>query len=252
MMLIAWLRHVRGAISSHIGPSPEWRLSSPDYDAYWRDRSLTEPTAPPVDDPWDYPRFEAMASLMTPEDRIVDIGCGSGSFLAFLRDRGFEDAVGIDSSAAAVESLRRHGYAAHRAALEDLDPESLGPVDVAVLSEVLEHVIAFEALLDKVATQAGRVIISHPNIGYWPHRLRMLSGRFPIQWGWHPAEHLRFFTVKDLLEHLDRAGYELRSVQAPVGVPSAWLRRWRPNLFADHVVLEIRRPKNSHSGGLNT
>lgn len=251
MTLMAWLRHVRGATSAHMGPSPEWRLTSPDYDAYWRDRGLSEPTAPPPDDPWDYPRFRAMASLMSQEDRVADIGCGSGSFLAFLRDRGFEDVIGVDSSVAAVESLRRHGYLAHRSALEDLDLESLGPVDVAVLSEVLEHVIAFEALLAKVATHASRVIISHPNIGYWPHRLRMLSGRFPIQWGWHPAEHLRFFTVKDLLEHLDRAGYELLSVQAPVGVPSARLRRWRPNLFADHVVFEICRPGRLHGRALN-
>jgi len=202
---------------------------------------LASPWLRRPDDPWDYPRFVATASLMDPQERVLDIGCGDGSLLAFLQEEGFEHVVGVDISEVVVEWLSRFGFSAIHASLEDLDLESLGPVDVAVLSETLEHVSEFEDLLERVAARAGRVIISHPNIGYWPHRMRMLSGRFPIQWAWHPGEHIRFFTVSDLMEHFDRAGYMVLSLKAPVGAPSDLLRRWRPNLFADHVVVEVRK-----------
>jgi len=212
-----------------------------DYDDYWRSRGVPEPAAPSVDDPWDYPRFAAVARLLHPGERIADIGCGSGALMAFLRDRGHTNVVGVDPSAFAAAALCDWGYDARCSSVEELDARALGAVDVAIFADVLEHVVEFEAVLAKVADVVGRVIVSHPNIGYWPHRWRLLTGRFPLQWGWHPAEHVRFFTIVDLLEHLHRRGYLILSTQTPIGVPSRRLRRRFPNLLASHVVLEIRR-----------
>jgi methionine biosynthesis protein MetW len=209
-----------------------------------RSRGVPEPVAPDADEPFDYPRFAAIEARLQAGERVADIGCGDGSFLAFLRDRGHRNMVGVDASAFAVDKLNSYGYEATCSTLEDLDPATLGPVDVAVLADVLEHVVDFEGVLAKVAAHADRVIVSHPNIGFWIYRLRLLTGRFPLQWGWHPGEHVRFFTVTDLLEHFDRAGYEVLSMQAPMGVPSGWLRERWPNLWAATVVVEIRRRRS--------
>ncbi|HEY5247288.1 MAG TPA: methionine biosynthesis protein MetW [Dermatophilaceae bacterium] len=235
-----WVSHLRGGLSAHSGPAPAPVLDSVDYEAYWLDRGVPEPTEPSPDDPWDYPRFLAIAALTHPGERVADIGCGGGSLLAFLRNRGWTDLVGVDVSETTVAALREYGYEAVAAPLETFDPAQLGHVDVAVLSEVLEHLVPFEDVLGRVAAHADRVIISHPNIGFWVHRWRLMTGRFPIQWGWHPGEHVRFFTVVDLREFLEREGYEVLSLTAPVGVPSRRLRERWPNLFADHVIVELR------------
>ncbi len=240
--LRGWVRHLRGGLTAHTGPAPEAAIAQVDYDDYWRSRGVPEPTAPPADDLWDYPRFVAIELLLRPGERIADIGCGSGASMAFLRERGHSNVVGIDPSSFAVAALSAWGYDARCSSVEDLDPEQLGPIDVAIFADVLEHVVPFERVLAKVADHAGRVIICHPNIGYWPHRWRLLTGRFPLQWGWHPAEHVRFFTIVDLLEHLDRERYQIVSVQTPIGVPSLRLRARFPNLLASHIVLELRRP----------
>lgn len=223
----------------HLGPAPAAVLEDLDYDGYWQARGVQAPVPPPPDDVWDLPRYRAMAARIAPGESVVDVGCGSGSFLAYLRDLGHTRLRGVDQSAVAVESLRAHGFDAEQASLETLGSDVIGSPDVVVLSEVLEHVVGFEDALRRVAGCAGRVLLSHPNIAYWPHRLRLLTGRFPVQWAWHPAEHVRFFSVSDLLELFDREGYVVHSVRAPIGFPVASLRERFPNLLAGSVVVEL-------------
>ena len=105
MKVMIWLRYIRSAVAAHTGPSPHRRIHSVDYDAYWQERGLREPVAPSPDDPWDYPRFVAIASLMDPQERVLDIGCGDGSLLAFLQEQGFEHVVGVEISEVVVEWL---------------------------------------------------------------------------------------------------------------------------------------------------
>jgi methionine biosynthesis protein MetW len=232
-------RYLVGGARYHLRTAPVPVLSQLDYEAYWMERGVAEPRAPQAGDQWDLPRFQAMAGRIRIGESVLDIGCGSGSFLAYLRDGGHTRLRGIDASAVAVASLRAAGFVAVQASLEHLDDEVVGRPDVLVLSEVLEHVVPFEDVLRRLVPCAGRVLISHPNIAYWPHRLRLLSGRFPIQWAWHPAEHVRFFSVTDLLHLFERERYTVLSIQTPIGFPSAPLRERFPNLLAGSVVVEL-------------
>ena len=232
-------QYVVAATRYHLGPAPAAVLEELDYDGYWRARGARAPMPPPPDDVWDLPRYQAMAARIAPGESVLDVGCGSGSFLAYLRGLGHTRLRGVDTSHLAVQSLRAHGFDAAQASLETLDGEVIGSPDVVVLSEVLEHVVGFEDALRRVIACAGRVLVSHPNIAYWPHRLRLLTGRFPVQWAWHPAEHVRFFSVADLLQLFDREGYVVHSVQAPIGFPVRSLRERFPNLLAGSVVVEL-------------
>lgn len=242
------VRHLVGGSRYHLGPAPHAPLERLDYEAYWAERGLGVPRPPAPDDPWDLPRFRAMAARITLGESVVDVGCGSGSFLAYLKSLGHTGLAGVDASRTAVDSLRQHGFDAVHAPLEDLDCDVVGHPDVLVLSEVLEHVVPFEEALRRLSGCAGRVLLSHPNIAYWPHRLRLLSGRFPMQWAWHAAEHLRFFSVIDLLELFEREGYVVHSMQAPIGFPVTWLRERFPNLLAGSVVVELSSPARSADG----
>lgn len=56
-------------------------------------------------DAWRQTEREAMAYVA---GRVLDIGCGAGRFMLWLRDRG-DEVVGIDISPGAVEACRRRG-----------------------------------------------------------------------------------------------------------------------------------------------
>src|ERR687893_2538053 len=47
-----------------------------------------------------------------PGRRVLDLGCGWGPLLAFIRDRGAEG-VGVTLSSAQLEACRRHGLEVH-------------------------------------------------------------------------------------------------------------------------------------------
>src|SRR5450756_98215 len=56
------------------------------------------------------PFFERNYSLLLPTDRnsfILDIGCGAGQFLYFLRRRGYLNLFGVDTSAPMLELTRQ-------------------------------------------------------------------------------------------------------------------------------------------------
>jgi 3' terminal RNA ribose 2'-O-methyltransferase Hen1 len=116
--------------------------------------------------------------------RVLDLGCGDGRLLAsLLSDPRFEEIVGVDASAQALER------AARRLRVEEMAPRQrqrlkllpgaltyadrrLAGYDAAVLMEVIEHVDAdrLPALEEAVfgAAAPGTVVITTPNAGYNP------------------------------------------------------------------------------------
>lgn len=108
----------------------------------------------------------------SPAHSFLEIGCGTGAFLAYLRDRGVTRLLGIDHDpalAAVIPEVARGDFAC-RDVWEVAADESLGRFDRIVLLDVLEHFGAEEALrllqtLRGRLAEGGRVILKVPNAG---------------------------------------------------------------------------------------
>jgi cyclopropane fatty-acyl-phospholipid synthase-like methyltransferase len=72
--------------------------------------------------------------------RVLDVGCGNGAFLRYLRAQGAE-AVGLTPSPPQVRGLRAAGLDAHPVDVWDLDrhPELHGRFDAVVMNGSTEH-----------------------------------------------------------------------------------------------------------------
>ena len=74
-------------------------------------------------------------------DRIVELGCGSGEFLSFLQEHSFTDVRAIDLDVEHVRQAGQYGYPVAQADLFDflptLDDHS---VDVLVMNDLIEHI----------------------------------------------------------------------------------------------------------------
>src|SRR6185312_14974056 len=60
-----------------------------------------------------------------PGRRMLDLGCGWGSLLRFVRERGGEG-VGVTLSSAQVKSCRRHGLDVHLIDVREVDRDTFG------------------------------------------------------------------------------------------------------------------------------
>jgi len=103
--------------------------------------------------PWHQRRILAFLdyfSSLPTNLRVLDVGCGQGLLLGFLRDLGFENISGIDMSPAAVECARQKNLDVRVAGIFDYQAEE--PPDVVVLSEVFEHLDDPKAALEVVSS----------------------------------------------------------------------------------------------------
>jgi SAM-dependent methyltransferase len=135
---------------------------------------------------------EMIASLTTSEDAILDIGCGNGGMLRYLKGLGWRHLHGLDISAYAIDRLRAEGIEMHFGRLPSV-PLQGEAFDVVIASAVLEHVIrrkAFIREVRRILKPLGRAFIIVPDnclgpidepehcIKYTKHSLRGFLGRY--------------------------------------------------------------------------
>jgi methionine biosynthesis protein MetW len=203
-----------------------------DYERYWRERAAGAVQ----------PRFEIIAAGVSSRESLLDVGCGDGALLAYLRDRRGVQGIGLDVSQEAVSRARARGVDASHGTLSTLGNDTGGIFDHVVMSEVVEHVADAETLVRDGWARARRSLwLTFPNIAYFPHRLRLACGRFPMQWVRFPGEHLRFWSVPDFREWLEGLGLPPAAMVPSNGLTLARLHRVWPNLFANQVVVRIDR-----------
>lgn len=178
------------------------RVGVTDYDAYW-DAKFEDGVG--TMGAWRRKRAEVFASIAQAGDSVLDLGVGDGALLKYLIDERGVIGYGLDISPKAVQFCQQQGL---NVALADVNRPIGDAVaayfpgvtrfDYIILSEIIEHLPDPEALLNALRPVAAKgIIVSIPNTGYLHHRLRLLFGRFPLQWIVTPGEHLRFWTRTD-------------------------------------------------------
>lgn len=181
-------------------------------------------------------RAEMAAKYIEPDSVVMDIGCGNGGTLLHINGRKpLKKMIGVDFSLNVLAAAHESGI--ETIAADISKPEELVKLpaaDYILLFEVLEHLPNSEEVLSWAADLARKgVFFSVPNTGFFTHRLRLLLGRFPLQWRVRPSEHLRFWTVRDMKWWLRQLGYRNYILKLYEGHPI--LNHFWPSLFAQGI-----------------
>ena len=208
-----------------------------DYDAYWDEKFAKQGGGMSV---WRRRRALAFARQVKPGARVLDLGVGDGALLKYLIDTVGIDGYGLDISEKAVAFCQSQGLDVGLADVNaPLDSYLTEPVDYVVLSEIIEHIPDPERLLNELRPLVREaVLVSVPNTGFYTHRLRLLMGRFPLQWVVTPGEHLRFWTYADFKWWARQLHFEVVAAVPYEGTPG--LKDVAPGLFAAGFVYVLR------------
>lgn len=171
---------------------------------------------------------------------LLDIGSGDGAMLDYMRSKSALTIMASDISPMACQHLRQRGFPIVDVDLRSPDAiEALAEVDYISLCEVLEHLHDPESVVARLLGRArNSLVFSVPNTGYYAHRLRLLFGRFPLQWRAHPGEHLRFWTLRDMRWWLEGLGLSAVAKVRPYQ-RAGLLGGILPGLFARGILVEI-------------
>ena len=163
---------------------------------------------------WCDARLFPLLAGLPKSARILELGCGPGYFLEYLRDHGYTAAQGIDISEEQVAMAHEKNLAAEVgdvfAALETL----AGSLDAVVGIDLLEHFSKDEGLrlcdsIHRGLRPGGRVIFRTPNGS------ALLAG--PIVYG--DLTHMAIYNQSSLRQLLANAGFERMSFHETGPIP---------------------------------
>ncbi len=191
----------------------------------------------------DQATMDAIARLVPPGSRVLDLGCGGGEMLAQLQvDRGCTG-YGIEIADANVLACVRRGVNVIQLNLDEglamFDDESF---DVVLQIDTLQHLRNTEVMLRETA-RVGRIgVVAFPNFGHWPNRLSVLRGRMPVTkrlpYEWYDTPNIRVGTYADFEVLALRSGLK---IQDSFGLQEGKTVRRAPNLLAGTAVFKLCR-----------
>jgi len=140
---------------------------------------------------YDWDRYMVTEGLVTPGERILDIGCGEGYLLRRLKDE-FEELYGLDVAPsrlreAEVKIEELYLSEASRFKFVEGNVDDSLPVrdnffDAITCIAVIEHAFDIFSLIremHRVLKPGGHVVAQVPNIAYLKHRVSFLLGKLP-------------------------------------------------------------------------
>jgi methionine biosynthesis protein MetW len=148
------------------------------------------------------PDFAAIAAWIPQGASVLDLGCGDGSLLRFLRDTRKARGYGIEISDANIVACIRNGVNVIQG---DLDSGLSGfetlSFDYVILSQTLQATRHTEALVQEILRIGREGIVSFPNFGYWKNRLNILRGNMPVSkelpYQWYDTPNVHLCTLHD-------------------------------------------------------
>jgi methionine biosynthesis protein MetW len=148
------------------------------------------------------PDFAAIANLVKTGSKVLDLGCGDGSLLRYLKDTRDIHGYGVEINDENVQACFKNGINVIQNDLESgLSSFGSGSFDYVILSQTLQAMRHTENLIKEMMRVSKEGIVSFPNFGYWKNRLQILSGYMPVSeflpYQWFDTPNIHLCTLRD-------------------------------------------------------
>ena len=187
--------------------------------------------------------FDAIAESIRPGSRVLDLGCGDGVLLKYLKGARSVSGYGVEIDDASVLGCAMNGVDVIQSDLErGLSEFESGSFDYVVLSQTLQAMMNGERVINDMLRVGREGIVTFPNFGYWKNRLQVLAGHMPVSdnlpYQWHDTPNVHLCTISDFEDFC--AGHRVKILERKVLTESRPVSVL-PNLLGALAVYRFQR-----------
>ena len=159
--------------------------------------------------------FKLIADLIETNTRVLDVGCGDGTLMVFLKNNKEIDVRGIEISKSNVQQCIGKGLTVIEGdAEQDLSQFPDASFDFVILSQTLQAFLNPEKVISELLRVGKKAIVTIPNFGYWKVRLHLLmKGTMPVTRTlpdeWYNTPNLHMCTIKDFFNFCENRNINL-------------------------------------------
>ena len=150
--------------------------------------------------------FKIIANNIENNTRVLDVGCGDGVLIEYLKQEKNIDVRGLEISKDKVQTCISKGLTVIEGNAEiDLKQFPNNSFDYVVLSQTLQAFLNPEIVINELLRVGKRAIVTIPNFGFWKVRLHLLfKGTMPVTKTlpdeWYNTPNLHMCTIKDFVK----------------------------------------------------
>ena len=159
--------------------------------------------------------FAVIANWIPRGERVLDLGCGDGKLLRYLRETRGIDGYGVEIDAESVLGCIRNDVDVIQIDIEGgLSGFEDQSFDHVIISQALQAMRATERILSEMLRVADEAVVSFPNFAYRANRAAIADGHMPVSedlpYEWYETPNVRFFTIVDFEALCTNLGIEIR------------------------------------------
>ena len=155
---------------------------------------------------YDFPIIENWTHQ---NSKVLDLGCGDGSLLNYLKEKKDIKGFGIEKNKDNwLLSLKNNIDVIQmdlEAGLAGFETKSF---DLVILSRTIQSMNHIEEIIHEMMRVGKEVIITFPNFGYWKNRFQIMQGNMPVSdelpYKWFETPNIHLCTIQDF-DNLCRA-----------------------------------------------
>ena len=194
--------------------------------------------------------FKIISNLIEKNTRVLDVGCGDGTLMEFLKNNKDIDIRGIEISKNNAQKCVGKGLAVIEGDAEkDLTQFPDSSFDFVILSQTLQAFLSPETVIKELLRIGKKAIVTVPNFGFWKVRLHLLiKGTMPITKTlpdeWYNTPNLHMCTIKDFFHFVKSKDIKIFKSLALNNLNTSTINENNlglKNLFADLGIFLIEK-----------
>lgn len=148
---------------------------------------------------YDFPIIENWTHQ---NSKVLDLGCGDGSLLNYLKEKKDIKGFGIEKNKDNwLLSLKNNIDVIQMDLEAGLAGFETSSFDLVILSRTIQSMNHIEEIIHEMMRVGKEVIITFPNFGYWKNRFQIIQGNMPVSdelpYKWFETPNIHLCTIQD-------------------------------------------------------